>query len=200
MSKTNILDEAARSGYVHLACHGYFNWGHDTLSSALLFANFAEHSPDNQESHLLLSDVIDRLFFEQTRLVTLSACETGLTKLGDLQDEFIGFPSGFMQAGAPAVISSLWTVDDLSTALLMEMFYEYHIHEQLPPVQALQKAQLWLRHYTYRKLNQYVESLLSLPLDRGWLIDKYKEISRHDNESCPFASPYYWAAFTFYGA
>jgi CHAT domain-containing protein len=58
------------------------------------------------------------------RLVTLSACETGITdiKTGS-SDEFVGLPAGFMLAGVPCVVSSLWSVPDISTAILMERFY-----------------------------------------------------------------------------
>lgn len=58
------------------------------------------------------------------RLVTLSACETGITDIRQSPDEFLGLQAGLLQAGAPTVVSTLWPVDDLSTMLLMERFYQ----------------------------------------------------------------------------
>jgi CHAT domain-containing protein len=77
--------------------------------------------------------------------VVLSACETGIVDVNRSPDEYVGLPAGFMQAGAPAVISSLWTVDDHSTALLMERFYRNHREKKMSFPAALREAQLWLR-------------------------------------------------------
>jgi CHAT domain len=63
------------------------------------------------------------------RLVALSACETGLYDINRNADEFIGLPSTLMQIGAMGVLSSLWQVDDLATALLMAKFYDQHLGE-----------------------------------------------------------------------
>ena len=55
-------------------------------------------------------------------LVTLSACETGLGKVSH-GDDIVGFTRGFLYAGANAIVSSLWRVDDLATSFLMTTFY-----------------------------------------------------------------------------
>lgn len=49
--------------------------------------------------------------------------------IGGSAEEYIGVPVGFMLAGVPCVISSLWAVPDLSTALLMERFYATHLKD-----------------------------------------------------------------------
>jgi CHAT domain-containing protein len=56
------------------------------------------------------------------RLVTLSACETGLNKIY-AGDEILGLARGFLSAGADSLILSLWTVNDEATARLMKDFY-----------------------------------------------------------------------------
>ena len=75
-------------------------------------------------------------------LVVLSACQTALGK--DVKGEgLIGLTRGFMYAGAPRVVASLWKVDDEATAELMKRFYQYMLgKEQLPAVAALRKAQI----------------------------------------------------------
>ncbi|MGK7873371.1 MAG: CHAT domain-containing protein [Xenococcaceae cyanobacterium] len=137
----------------HFACHGTFN-PQSPLESALILAN---------KERLTLGEIFELSLF-QCRLVTLSACETGLTDFSNLSDEYIGLPSGFLFAGSPSVVSSLWTVSDLSTAFLMIKFYENLTPLSLTPLEkvgqggagwaegkgvsvaiALQKAQQWLR-------------------------------------------------------
>jgi CHAT domain-containing protein len=75
----------------------------------------------------------------QAQLVTLSACETGLSKVAP-GDELLGLLRGFLMAGAPTVLSTLWTVDDAHTATLMGQFYR-HLLAGLRPAAALRLAQ-----------------------------------------------------------
>ncbi|MDB9394609.1 DUF3110 domain-containing protein, partial [Microcystis aeruginosa] len=97
----------------HFSCHGGFN-PDNPLESALFLAN---------KEPLTLGEIFE-LRLNKCRLITLSACETGLIDLNSISDEYIGLPSGFLFAGSPSVVSSLWTVDDLSTSFLMIKLYE----------------------------------------------------------------------------
>jgi CHAT domain-containing protein len=70
--------------------------------------------------------------------VVLSACETGLGRLSR-GDELVGLQRAFLYAGTPAVVTTLWKVEDRSSFRLMRLF-----HERLPadgPARALQAAQ-----------------------------------------------------------
>jgi CHAT domain-containing protein len=74
-------------------------------------------------------------------LVVLSACQTALGK--EVQGEgLIGLTRGFMYAGAPRVVASLWRVDDRATAELMKRFYQGMLKEGLRPAAALRAAQV----------------------------------------------------------
>ena len=57
------------------------------------------------------------------RLVTLSGCETALSRL-EPGDELLGLREALLAAGAGALLVSLWQVDDASTGRLMAAFYE----------------------------------------------------------------------------
>jgi CHAT domain-containing protein/tetratricopeptide (TPR) repeat protein len=80
------------------------------------------------------------LNLEGTDLVTLSACETGV---GDIQvgEGVYSLNRAFQEAGAKAVLSTLWSVADEQTKLFMQEFYTLVLNGDSPQ-QALQKTQL----------------------------------------------------------
>ena len=98
----------------HLSCHG--NFADDPLDSALHLAG---------GDRLTLRELVtgDTSALANLRLVVLSACQTAITDFQRVPDESIGLPGGFLQTGLPAVVGTLWSVNDLSTALLMHRFY-----------------------------------------------------------------------------
>jgi CHAT domain-containing protein len=74
-------------------------------------------------------------------LVVLSACQTALGK--DVKGEgLISLTRGFMYAGAPRVVVSLWNVSDRGTAELMTRFYRSMLVGGLKPAAALRAAQI----------------------------------------------------------
>jgi CHAT domain-containing protein len=83
-------------------------------------------------------------------LVVLSACETALqlsVSEGDKieprvseGDEIVGLTRAFLYAGTPAVVTTLWKIDDVATAALMEAFYRY-LREGKTTTEALREAQ-----------------------------------------------------------
>ncbi|NCC34343.1 MAG: CHAT domain-containing protein, partial [Chloroflexia bacterium] len=110
---------------------------------------------------------------------------------------------------------------DLSTALLMHRFYELHLQGDSlagiapqPPVRALRLAQVWLRDLTYEDMYDYFAQHHELEQARlepssgtrmpSTLIEdgllRAEKGEREDPTARPFASPLYWAAFTFSGA
>jgi CHAT domain-containing protein len=100
--------------YLHFATHGQFN-PESPLQSALLLA------PDSQYNGILSVNKIYSLNLALD-LVTLSACETGLSKIAN-GDDLVGLTRGFLYAGSSSIVASLWKVDDLATAELMTRFY-----------------------------------------------------------------------------
>ena len=143
-----------------------------------------------------------QLHLDQTRLAVLSACETGIPGT-DLPDEVVSLPSGWMQAGVPGVIGSLWSVSDASTMMLMARFYDMWREEGLQPPEALRQAQIWLRDTTNGEKEDYFKK--SLPEYQG---ERMPEVSAREGlhqmllrnkDECSFAHPFYWAAFTYTG-
>lgn len=76
-----------------------------------------------------------------TQLVTLSACETGLGKIG-LGEGVYGLRSAFARAGASAMVMSLWKVPDRETKDLMINFYMNMVKSGMNKSQALRNAAL----------------------------------------------------------
>jgi CHAT domain-containing protein len=110
-----------------------------------LYTHAADSSSNNEpviyfaDSALYLSDLINE-YKPLTRLIVLSACETGTGK--NYQGEGVfSFNRGFAALGIPAAITNLWSVDNESTYLLTELFYKW-LAKGLPTDVALQKAKL----------------------------------------------------------
>jgi CHAT domain-containing protein len=119
------------AGVVHLATHGELSED-DPLSSAMLLV-----PGGGEDGRLEVREVFG--LDMHARLVVLSACETGLGKLSR-GDELVGLQRAFLYAGTPAVVTTLWKVDDKATFELVRSFYA-HL-ESTGPVEALRQAQV----------------------------------------------------------
>jgi CHAT domain-containing protein len=75
-------------------------------------------------------------------LVVLAACSTGLA--AGAYDEAYSLGTAFLAAGVCSVLSTLWTIPDAGTSLLMFMFHHYRVTDRRPVWDALHRAQLWM--------------------------------------------------------
>ena len=201
-----LADEAGRQAVdvLHVACHGYFDPA-EALKSGLVLA------PDGDGGTL----TAEQIFGLQMRaeLVTLSACESGVNERRP-GDELIGLTRALIYAGTPSVLVSLWRVDDLATALLMEQFYRAW-RGGMGKAPALQAAQCWLMRLPRDEALALVKTARDEALAahrlagsedaraRGWwaaLAARYTEIAEmYRPGDRPFAHPYYWAPFVLVG-
>jgi CHAT domain-containing protein/Tfp pilus assembly protein PilF len=121
---------------IHFATHGLLNSSQPVLSAVVLSLVNKHGVPI--DGYLFLHDIYNLALHAD--LVVLSACQTGLGK--EARGEgLIGLTRGFMYAGAPRVVVSLWEVDDAATSELMSRFYDAMLHRKLRPVEALKNAQ-----------------------------------------------------------
>jgi CHAT domain-containing protein len=135
--ETATSPELGQYRFVHFATHGLLNSEHPELSGLVL--SLVEEQGHPRNGFLQLQDVYNLNL--PADLVVLSACETGLGK--EIKGEgLMGLTRGFMYAGAARVVASLWKVDDVATAELMERFYRGMLKESLRPAEALRKAQI----------------------------------------------------------
>ncbi len=173
------------AGYnaIHFATHGELNTDAPLLSSIRL-------TKDKDEDGRLEVQEIFNLDLQNASLVTLSACETALGKMLT-GDELIGLTRGFIYAGAPSIVASLWKVNDESTAKFMELFYRNL--KTYPKAQALRLAQIeMIRGKTGRGIVRGVGGITEgkkqkfVPVEKG--------IQTVDG-----SHPYFWAPFILIG-
>ena len=122
---------------VHFATHGILNSLHAELSGVVL--SLVDDKGKPQNGFLRLRDIFNLNL--PAELIVLSACETGLGQ--EVRGEgLVSLTRGFMYAGAPRVLVSLWNVDDAATSELMSRFYKKMLQEGQKPAAALRAAQL----------------------------------------------------------
>ena len=139
-SRSAVLSGRLRDyRYIHFATHGIFDAARPELSGLVLSRLDSGGHP--QEGFLGLRDLYDLDLAAD--LVVLSGCQTALGK--EIRGEgLLGLTRGFLYAGAPRVVASLWWIDDRATASLMERFYRGLWVEGLRPAAALRQARLAL--------------------------------------------------------
>jgi CHAT domain-containing protein/tetratricopeptide (TPR) repeat protein len=134
---TATSPDLGRYRMVHFATHGLLNSDNPALGGLVLSLFDEEGNPQN--GFLKLQDVYNLSL--PAELVVLSACQTGLGK--EIKGEgLVGLTRGFFYAGARRVVASMWKVDDVATADLMERFYRGALRDRLRPAAALRQAQL----------------------------------------------------------
>ena len=122
-----LKEHGPKAGKLHIAAHGVFRADNPMFSSLKL-----------GDSWLNLVDIFNLKLGAE--LTTLSACETGMSALYE-GDELLGLTRGFLYAGTPSLVVSLWRVNDRSTTLLMKRFYE-GLLDGLSKPEALRQAAL----------------------------------------------------------
>lgn len=117
------------------------------LRSGLALAG-ANHAASTGGDGILTALEASRLDLAGTRMVVLSACETGL---GDIRngEGVMGLRRAFLLAGSQTQVMSLWKVHDDATQKLMQNFYR-HLKERLPKPDAMRQAQLDLMKSEYK--------------------------------------------------
>ena len=160
-------------GILHLATHGYafpnYDFADSTISknslrysyrysinpmvrSGLILAggNWAWLGSDTlsklgaEQNGILTALEVSQLNLKKTKLVVLSACETGLGKIEGSEGTF-GLKRGFKLAGVEQMIVSLWSVPDKETMELMTIFYS-DLTKTLNPISSFEKAQKEMRN------------------------------------------------------
>jgi hypothetical protein len=146
---------------------------------------------------LLTAADVTGLNLRGTELVVLSACGSGLGEV-KLGEGVFGLRRAFSLAGADTLVMSLWKVDDLATAILMERFYANLVLRGLAKTESLRDAQFYLRDLTAAQIRatwlspEMIERLAAGDELVGFSLSL---VARQADDFCPFRHPFYWGAF-----
>ncbi len=203
-----------RSTFVHLATHGYFAPPPESLSvggladgqataaliarlhpglySGLVFAG--ANRPTEEDNGLLTALEVSEMDLSALDLTVLSACETALGA-GAPAEGLLGLQRAFAVAGCRSVVSSLWSVDDAATSVLMARFYHHLWEKRLPKFEALRRAQLdVMRHPEW--VEERAKRLAGTPGLRG--LGKASEVIA-SGKAVRRSPPAWWAAWQLSG-
>ncbi|OGU13451.1 MAG: hypothetical protein A2076_17410 [Geobacteraceae bacterium GWC2_53_11] len=113
-----IREHISEFGIIHIASHGEFD-PVNPLFSAIRLTKDGKADGKLQAEEIFGLDI-------KADLVVLSACQTGL---GDIRsgDDVVGMNRAFIFAGTHSLMSSLWRVSDVSTAIMMKQFYRNYM-------------------------------------------------------------------------
>jgi CHAT domain-containing protein len=131
---------------LHIATHGFFinsKEGTPMFNSGLLLAGSSSKNKKIEDGYLSAYET-SLLNLENTRLVVLSACETGRGVMKD-GDGVFGLRQGCINAGAQNIIMSLWKVDDKVTQEFMSRFYEIWLNDKTSIREAFNKTQFEIK-------------------------------------------------------
>ncbi len=150
------------------------------------------------ESTLILGDgciTLGQLMTPAWRLpqlsdVFLSCCETGLG-LTEITGDILTFSTAFLSAGARSVISTLWAVDDLATALFSIFYYQEWQQGKNRP-EAMRQAQVKLRELAGNTLEaSYKPQLTELLKEKLRETDALRKIAEAERKACSSGSSDY---------
>lgn len=131
-TKEIVPQRALQSDILYFAMHGVAS-SDDPLTGGFLLL-----SAPNVEQGKWTAGEVQHMELERTRMVVLSACQTGLGKVHDAG--IIGLARAFQIAGVPRVVMSLWSVNDEATNELMQAFMR-NVQSDIP-AEALRKAMI----------------------------------------------------------
>ena len=136
-SKRSVFDSGLdQYRILHFATHSLADSQNPGLSGIVL--SLVDKQGADVDGFLRLQDIYNLKL--NADLVVLSACNTALGK--EVKGEgLIGLTRGFMYAGSPRVVATLWKVDDAATAAFMTIFYRKMLTDNLRPAAALRAAQ-----------------------------------------------------------
>lgn len=173
---------------LHIATHGEFVPGSPDASYLLLGTG----------EKLAIPKIATLQDLSNVSLVVLSACETALAGPGQDGTEINGISYYFLNAGAKAVMATLWKVNDDSTRQLMQNFYgdlaKGTATASLSKAEALRQAQLSLLRGNSSKTDNSAQrsSLGAVPRTES-------QTASTNSTTLGFSHPYYWAPFVLIG-
>jgi CHAT domain-containing protein len=185
------LSVDGRSNLIHSSHHASSDLA-NPLNSGLILAD-GKITVGQLLTPLWRMEDLDEIFF--------SCCETNLG-MPSLTDDLLTIGTGFLCAGARAVISTLWAVEELATALFCIHYYQQR-QAGLDRPTAIHEAQKYLRSLTLQQILTYLQAQFTIAQasqDQQSIEAVQRNLAAmaarsSDPNSTPYSSPYYWAGF-----
>jgi CHAT domain-containing protein len=172
-TKQQFLNNLNHYPVVHLATHAFA----DTGNSSASFIAFYPRTHIPAEDALYLQELYS-LNMDATRLVIISACETGNGQLVS-SEGVLSLARGFAYAGCGSIVNSLWKADDESTATILHQFHVY-LEKGYTTSKALRQAKLdYLNSDALHKTPDYwahlilignTQPVIAVPTPHTWLL------------------------------
>lgn len=187
-SRSNLQNSLLDRNILHLASHGIFNLNTPYESYIALGNNDKLKLPEIKD--LLLSGI---------DLVVLSACQTALGGRENQEGvEIASLASAFLEQNrAKSVIASLWNVDDISTSLLMQEFYQTLAKNTLQtPITRAEALRQTQQQFLTGKIT--INDAKQLP--NRTIVVQSVQLERDPNQTPDYRHPYYWSPFVLMGS
>lgn len=133
-TKEKFLEKSKDANIIHFAGH-YVVADGLPLESGLVMAK-----KEDKSTQLLTNLELIQRKFTNTKLIILSACDTGIEDYSD-SEGLVGLSRTFLAADVPVVIGSQWKVDSEQSEFLMNRFHFYRFKKK-SAMDSLKKAQL----------------------------------------------------------
>jgi CHAT domain-containing protein len=176
---------------LHFSGHGAYDQKHPNLSA--IFLSGEDRLTSEEIASLSLSSYV---------LAYINACETGITDMETIDTEYVGLVSAFLRAGVAQVISSLWPVNDESSALLGIKFYQEYLGGE-PATVALANAKSWLREEaSWGEIARIYQQCWDNGSDdsKSAILETALRLSQKKNsDEIPFQDAYYWSGVVISG-
>jgi CHAT domain-containing protein/tetratricopeptide (TPR) repeat protein len=171
----------AGASFVHLTCHGIYDWD-DPLRSFLMLG-----------SDVPIEALFDEGAFEPNALVLFGTCDSGTIAQGDI-NEAIGLPTACIGGGARAVVGAAWPVAR-AAAVATCLAFARELQSGRSSVEALQAASAHVRRLTLAEFKGEIDAA-GHPLATS---DGFRVMLSKDPNRQAFASPYLWSAYVHWG-
>ena len=191
-TQTELLEVFAQTHHCfHFAGHGAYN--RDNPAQSCLFLKDSDR--------LTLLDIV-ALDLTPYQLVSLAACETGMTGEQTITDEYVGLVSAYLKAGARFILSTLWPIESLPSTLLITKFYEQLLIEKHSPAKALKQAQIFLRDKSKTDLIDWLKSYQDKQVEprlKSFLLPQAIRQLELNTMRHPYQRAYFWSPFILSG-